>query len=99
MTTQRGTLSADHKIPGGKLLRVRLTLGGPAGSPTIQSIHITGDFFMHPEEAIESLEAMLTGAPFAEDAVRERVRSFFSGEVEVIGADVEGVVTAIMKVS
>ena len=97
MTTESGILSADYKVPGGKLLRVRLTLGGTAEPPMIQRIRITGDFFMHPEEAIEMLEALLTGVPFDEDAVREQVQTFFESDVDVIGAGVEDVVIAVMR--
>lgn len=97
MTTESGILSADYKVPGGKLLRVRLTLAGAAEPPMIESIRITGDFFMHPEEAIEMLEALLTGVLFDEDAVREQVQTFFDSDVHVIGAGAEDVVTAVMK--
>jgi lipoate-protein ligase A len=84
-------------VPGGKLLRVRLTLDRAADVPTLRSVRITGDFFMHPEEAIETLEAQLTGVAFTADAVRRRVQAFFAGDVVVVGADAEDVVTAMMK--
>lgn len=48
-------------------------------------VKITGDFFMHPEEAIEELEAVLTGLPPAE--VEAAVDGFFRGRaVDLIGA-------------
>ena len=103
MPTQPGTLSADarsadYKAIGGKLLRVRMTVvAGADGVPVIQSITITGDFFMHPEEAIEDLERLLTGAPLAETALRPRVQVFFAGDIQVVGADVDDFVTVLLK--
>jgi len=63
----------------------------------IQTIRITGDFFMHPEEAIEDLEQLLTGAPLDEVALHARVQTFFDGDVQVVGADVDDVVAALLK--
>ncbi len=101
MPTQPGTSNADircgdYKAVGGKLLRVRMTVS--AGSrPVIQALRITGDFFMHPEEAIEDLEQLLTGAPLDEAALRARVQTFFDGEVQVVGADVDDFVAVLLK--
>jgi len=86
----------DYKAIGGKLLRVRMTVTAD-NSPVIQTLRITGDFFMHPEEAIEDLEQLLTGAPLDETALRERVQTFFAGDVQVVGADVSDFVTALLK--
>ena len=95
MKPTHGTSSADYKVEGGKLLRVRLTTGG-GEPPTIASITLTGDFFMHPEDAIEDLEARLTGAPLEPEALRSRVQAFYESGVQVIGADVDDVVHAIL---
>jgi lipoate-protein ligase A len=89
-------VSADYKVPGGKLLRVRMTLADKTGAPVIETITLTGDFFMHPEEAVEDLEARLIGSPWEAEAVRARVRAFFVTDVEVVGAGVEDVVTVLM---
>jgi lipoate-protein ligase A len=100
MPTQPGTLSADYKAVGGKLLRVRMTVVvGPEGAPVIQSVTITGDLFMHPEEAIEDLERLLTGAPLDEAALRARVQTFFASDVQVVGADVDDFVVVLLKVA
>ena len=98
MPIQPGTLSADFKAVGGKLLRVRMSVvAGADGVPVIQSITITGDFFMHPEEAIENLERLLTGAPLDEAALRARVQKFFDSDVQVVGADVDDFVAVLLK--
>jgi lipoate---protein ligase len=108
MAIQPGISSADircgdYKAAGGKLLRVRIAAAADAdGVTVIQSITITGDFFMHPEEAIEDLERLLTGAPLEEAALRARVQTFFAGDaspedVQVVGAGVDDFVAALLK--
>ena len=99
MQTMPGILSADYKVAGGKLLRVRLSLKDSDGQLTIQSISITGDFFMHPEDAIEKLEQALINVVFQQDAVHQAVNAFFDGNVEVIGAGPEDITHVILRVS
>lgn len=85
MQPMNGSLSADYKVKGGKLLRVRLQVSEDAH---IAALSITGDFFMHPEEALETLEQALLGAPLTPEGLRPRIETFFAGDVQVIGADV-----------
>jgi len=47
----------QEKIPGGKLLCVDVEFS----EGRIQKIKITGDFFLHPEETIDKIEASLVG--------------------------------------
>lgn len=97
MKATPGSLSADYKVPGGKLLRVRLALDESQDPPVIHSITLTGDFFMHPEEAIEDLERRLVGAPWEAEAIRARVEAFYENDVQVIGAEVADLVHIIMS--
>ena len=103
MQPKPGILSADYKVVGGKLLRVQLMVTEAAsGARAIDSISIFGDFFMHPEEAIEELERLLTGAPLDEVALTAQVQRFFDGEtsvgdVQIIGAGVADFVHVILK--
>jgi lipoate---protein ligase len=96
MKATSGPLSADYKVPGGKLLRVQLVLDITQTPPRIAELRIHGDFFMHPEEAIEELEARLIGLPCEADALRPEVEAFFNAGVQVLGADVDGVVHVIV---
>ncbi len=66
--------SADYKVLGGKLLRVRLQ--EEAGE--IQSVKISGDFFLVPEESLRKLEKMLKGAPIRELELKLLVDRFFN---------------------
>ena len=47
---------AEHKVKGGKLVGVEIEY-----DDRIKRIRITGDFFMHPEESLYSIEKALTG--------------------------------------
>ncbi len=93
MATWAGRISADYKVAGGKLLRARLD----AQAGVIAAISITGDFFMHPEESIETLEQMLVGVAWEEDAVRAAVQAFFALDVQVVGAGVDDFVHLILN--
>lgn len=60
------------KVPDGKLVRVAATY-----EDAIESVRITGDFFLEPPEALEDLEAAIEGHPVdvskadLVDAIRE----------------------------
>jgi len=58
--------SADYKAPGGKLVRVRLN----EEQGLIQSIKITGDFFLISEESPAKPEKMLEDTPLWEAELR-----------------------------
>lgn len=49
---------ATKKIPGGKLLRLKIE-----ANETIEKINITGDFFLHPEDTLPEIEKSLIGLP------------------------------------
>ncbi len=95
MEERNGILSAKYKVKGGKLLRCSLRLD----NNVISSIKITGDFFMYPEEKVESLEEMLTGVERNEEKIRGKINDFFNSGVQVVGADVEDFVKLIMSAS
>ena len=61
---------ASEKIAGGKLVRVEVDF-----SDKVDFIKITGDFFMHPETAIESIEKSLlnTTAAANESEIKEKI--------------------------
>ncbi|UCD44705.1 MAG: hypothetical protein JSV27_11420 [Candidatus Bathyarchaeota archaeon] len=64
---------AEYKVPGGKLLAAETA----ALEGRLTSVKVTGDFFMHPETAIEELEEHLTGIPLEE--MEKAVENFFKG--------------------
>lgn len=64
----------EFKVPGGKLLRVKSEIS----DGKIDSIRVTGDFFMTPEEDLESLEEALIGQPADPRTIGEFVNKFFA---------------------
>ncbi len=96
MKATTGPINADYKVPGGKLLRVTLELDEGTEPAKIASISLNGDFFMHPEDAIEELESRLASVPWEAETLQGTIQAFFDTDVEVIGADVESIVHVIL---
>lgn len=67
------------KVPDGKLVRVTATYG-----ETIESVTITGDFFLEPPEARADLEAAIEG--HERDVTEEELTAAISEvEADLIG--------------
>ncbi len=82
-----------QKIPGGKLVEVRVEYG-----ERILGVEIVGDFFMHPEEALGRIEDCLIGmrSGEAESAMVEAIRKEAENAgVEMIGISPEAIAKAI----
>jgi lipoate-protein ligase A len=67
---------AEYKIPGGKLLVAETEVK----DGVLITVKVMGDFFMHPEEAINDLEEALRGIQVSK--IDETVGAFF-GENEI----------------
>ena len=82
-----------YKVPDGKLLRISLDYA----EDTIRAVQIHGDFFLHPEEAIQAVEGSLAGCTLERQdiigAVQEILDQFGA---ECIGADANSFATAIL---
>lgn len=87
-------LKAEYKVEGGKLIKVQLS----KDDNKIGFIKITGDFFMHPEEAIDGLEDILKGCPIDEKVITETIKRFISKEkVTLLGVAPEDFAKCIVK--
>ncbi len=73
---------ADYKVPEGKLIRVHVW----HRNGVVDKVRFYGDFFMHPEEAMEELENSLKGLDVSEAG--HIISSFFES-VEIVGAKAE----------
>ncbi|MEM3364199.1 MAG: lipoate protein ligase C-terminal domain-containing protein [Candidatus Micrarchaeia archaeon] len=70
----------ERKVRGGKLVRVDVQFM----EGRIASIRITGDFFMHPEDAIIEIERRMVG--LHKDNIAEGVAEVFSSvNAEIVG--------------
>jgi lipoate-protein ligase A len=82
------------KVEGGKMLRAR----GEVSDGRIASVTITGDFFLHPEEAIESLETALAGARHDREVLLAVVANELAGAT-LVGAADDDIVDLLMMLS
>jgi len=75
---------AEYKVPGGKLLVAETEVE----EGFLTTVKVMGDFFMHPEEAINDLEEALNGKETAK--IDEIVADFFGGkEITLFGVSEE----------
>jgi lipoate-protein ligase A len=84
----------EEKIPDGKLVCISVECS--EGKTT--SVKITGDFFLHPEEALERIENSLIG--ISSDIEEKEVVSRISGSLEgaqLIGAKAEDLARIFRK--
>lgn len=84
----------DYKVPDGKLLRVEADIDGGV----INSIKITGDFFIHPETALEKMEDLLKGKKISE-AERSLGQFIEDNCVRIIGFTVSDISDVLEKMS
>ena len=78
----------------GKLVRIELSF--ESEFYTINSIKITGDFFLHPEETLESLEEGLAGEKLEKNILQNKIQSILKNS-QFYGFDVESLSDAILK--
>ena len=84
---------AEFKVPGGKLIAAETEVS----NGHLKKVKITGDFFMHPEEAIEELEKALINTQL--DKIEEVITNFFiNRSVEIIGVSPEDFIH-VLKIS
>jgi len=79
-----------------KLLKIELKF--QEKTRHIHSIKITGDFFVHPEEAIETLEASLVGIKLEKESLRNKI-SHILKDCQMYGFDVDSLTDSIIQCS
>ena len=84
---------ATEKVPGGKLLRVKVDY-----SDVIKHVSITGDFFLYPEESIEKIESALFGLSVndSEEKITNVINEVINeNSIELIGIDASAIARTI----
>jgi len=64
----------------------------------IESLKITGDFFLHPEETLDQIVSELTGVtvPIQKDVLLRKTRFILdSNEAEMIGITIEDLINTL----
>ena len=77
----------------GKIVRIKL--GYNEKSQVIHSIKITGDFFVHPEEAIEQLEQELCGVKLEKEDLKNKIQLVLKN-TEFFGFEIDSLVDVIL---
>jgi lipoate---protein ligase len=79
-----------------KLIKILLEYNDQeASKKVINSIKITGDFFLYPEESLEYLEAQLKGTILDREMLKEKMDKCLKNS-EAFGFDTESMVAAIL---
>ncbi|HUB92838.1 MAG TPA: lipoate protein ligase C-terminal domain-containing protein [Candidatus Saccharimonadales bacterium] len=84
---------SKYKVPGGKLIEVRIDYEG-----SITKAEILGDFFLYPEESIADIEKSLVGVGIGEDeaAISERIsKAARTRKAEMVGITSEAIAKAV----
>jgi hypothetical protein len=61
----------------------------------INSVRITGDFFLYPEERLDDLEIQIIGTPLQKDELKRRIEKCLNSS-EAFGFDSESLSNAIL---
>jgi lipoate-protein ligase A len=93
MSRENGILKGEFKAVGGKLLKCELTLR----KGIINSIKITGDFFLYPEEKITDLETQLCGCYLNCEDITGVVTRFFQ-DADLVGASPQDFINLILLI-
>ena len=86
---------ASKKVEGGKLVRVSVE-----GGYIIENVRITGDFFLHPEEAIDDLETAIVNCHMSdsEGMICEQLKKTIKQKnIELVGITPESLASVVKE--
>jgi len=88
-------MHGEYKVPGGKLVAADVTVA----DGMLASVAISGDFFLEPDEALEDIDAALTGLPAdtVVAALTAAVESAVAKGVTMVGFSPESVAIAVRR--
>lgn len=88
-------MHGEYKVPGGKLVVVDLEV--EAGR--IARFHLSGDFFLEPDDALADIDAAVTGLPVETDAagIAAAVRRALPEGAQLLGFAPDSVGTAVRR--
>lgn len=88
-------MHGEYKVPGGKLVVVDLEVR----DQVLTDVHIAGDFFLEPDEALTAINEALDGAPVADDSkqLAQRVHANLPAGTSMLGFSPEDVGIAVRR--
>ena len=89
------SVRGEYKVPGGKLVVVDVS----AADGRLVDVHVSGDFFLEPNSALESIDAALTGMPIDTDAtaLAAAVTDALGDAATMVGFDAAAVGIAVRR--
>ncbi|WP_265446721.1 lipoate--protein ligase family protein [Flexivirga meconopsidis] len=88
-------MRGEYKVPGGKLVAVDVEVE----SRRLARVSVSGDFFLEPDDALEDIDAALTGMPA--DASVDQLSAAITGAldpgVQLIGFNADAVGVAVRR--
>ena len=88
-------MHGEYKVPGGKLVVVDLE----ERDGRVADFHLAGDFFLEPDDALEAIDAAVTGLPVDADVttIAAAIRSALPEGAQLLGFTPEAVGTAVRR--
>lgn len=88
-------MHGEYKMPGGKL--VVIDLGVHDGR--LANVQLSGDFFLEPDSALHTINAVLTGQPAGADeaTLASALHDALSSDVMMYGVSPEAIATAVRR--
>lgn len=85
----------EYKMPGGKLIVADLDVR----DGVLDTVQISGDFFLEPDSALMTINQSLTGMPAnsSETELATRVHSALGDEVSMYGISAEAVAVCVRR--
>jgi len=88
-------MHGEYKVPGGKLVAADVEVV----DAKLAKVAISGDFFLEPDEALDSINAILTGLPADTNAaaLTNAVEAVVGPDVTMVGFSPESVAIAVRR--
>ena len=88
-------MHGEYKVPGGKLVVVDLEVA----DGRLSAVQVSGDFFLEPDSALDTINAALLGLPadVDEHELTYAVDNALGPEVSLYGLTPEGVAIAVRR--
>ena len=88
-------MHGEYKVPGGKLVVADFDIV----DGRYANVQVSGDFFLHPDSALDDIVAALEGQPANADeaTLAGVVRAALDAEVQMFGISAEAVAVALRR--
>lgn len=85
----------EYKMPGGKLVVIDLDVE----HGRLKNVQLSGDFFLEPDSALESINQALEGQPESagEDELIEVLRGALDDDVMMYGISIEAIAVTVCR--